>query len=732
MISETFYVLHKDYWKMHGENFSYNDKYPLGGGMFTRNESVKNSQHDTNSDSGLSLENGSRIAVLGGGPAGSFFSYFVLQFAKRIDLEINVDIYERKNFSVFGPAGCNMCAGVISESLIQALSIEGIELPPDVVQRGINSFVLHTSSDTAVMHAPFNEMRIATVYRGGGPRGANNVYWKSFDNYLLELAKLHGAQVISEKVTDLSWNNDKPQIHISGVKQDYDLIVGAFGVNSPVGELFEKLGFGYQRPKARKTYNCELELGADFVGKKLGSSMHAFLLDLPNMEFGALVPKGNYATLCLIGNNIDSNFVNSFKEHQTVKNLINKGDAVTPASCQCSPLASLGEAKQPYGNRFVFIGDCGMSRLNKDGIGSAYRTAKAAAAAAVFSGVSAKDFHGRFWPMCNAIRIDNQFGRLLYIIVELVKKADFLTRGVMRTTKIEQGKINSKRHMSMILWDMFTGSAPYRTVFFRSLHPSFIVSFIWNTLLGFHKKVEVKPYNNGDTEEELSMERTALGKIYNDGEIIVRQGEKGNCMYVIQSGKVKVLQDGYNNTEIQLTVLSKGDVFGEMAIFEEETRSATVRALGKVRVIVVDKRIFLKRVHEDPSFAFTLMQRLSHRVKELNAKLYDRRRFGREKFNLSALIGEANSKSDEYETGTAIDISLSGIRLFVPKGTILGSKEHIESTEFSVIFTLANEEQPIKIKCHSKHFLATEEGVEIGASFVDPDAKIYQTLQKYI
>jgi len=552
--------------------------------MLARNV-LRNFQFDTNNDSGLSLENGSRIAVVGGGPAGSFFSYFVLRLAKRIDLEISVDIYERKDFSVFGAAGCNMCAGVISESLIQALSIEGIELPPDVVQRGVNSFVLHTNSDTAIMHAPFNEMRIATVYRGGGPRGASNVNWKSFDNYLLELAKSHGARVISEKVTDLNWNNDKPRVHSAGATQDYDLIVGAFGVNSPVGELFEKLGFGYQRPKGRKTYNCELELGSDFVGSKLGSAMHAFLLNLPNMDFGALVPKGNYATLCLIGDNIDSNFVNSFKEHQTVKSLIKKGDDVIPASCQCSPLASMGEAKQPYGDRFVFIGDCGMSRLNKDGIGSAYRTAKTAAVTAVFSGVSAQDFRRRFWPMCKAIRIDNQFGRLLYAFVDLVKKADFLTRGVMRTTKIEQGKENSKRYMSMILWDMFTGSAPYRAVFFRSLHPRFIASFIWNTLLSFDRKVEVKPYNNEDTEE-LSMERTDLGKAYNDGEIIVRQGEKGNCMYVIQSGEAEVVQTGHDNKEIRLTVLSKGDAFGEMAIFQEEIRSATVRARGKVRVIV--------------------------------------------------------------------------------------------------------------------------------------------------
>jgi CRP-like cAMP-binding protein/flavin-dependent dehydrogenase len=699
--------------------------------MLTGNKILEYFHFGLKYDSTLSLENGSRIAVVGGGPAGAFFSYFILQIAKRIDLEISVDIYERKNFSVLGPAGCNMCAGVISESLIQALSIEGIELPPDIVQRGVNSFVLHTISDTAVMHAPFNEMRIATVYRGGGPRGASDVYWKSFDNYLLELAKRHGAQVIPEKVTDLSWNNDKPQVHIAGAKQDYDLVVGAFGVNSPVGELFEKLGIGYKRPKARKTYNCELELGADFVDDKLGSSMHAFLLNLPNMEFGAIVPKGNYATFCLIGDGVDTKFVNSLKEHPTVKNLTNIDDHVTPSACQCSPLASLGEAKQPYGNRFVFIGDCGMSRLNKDGIGSAYRTAKAAAVTAVFSGVSAQDFRQRFGQLCNTIRIDNQFGKLLYALVELVKKSDFLTRGVMRTTKIEQGKISSKRHMSMILWDMFTGSAPYRTVFFRSLHPGFIISFIWNTLLGFDNKVEVKNCNNQDIEE-LSMEKTDLGKFYNDGEIIVRQGEKGNCMYVIQSGVAEVVQTGHDNKEIRMALLSKGDVFGEMAIFQEEVRSATVRARGKVRVIVVDKRIFLKRVHEDPSFAYTLLQKMTHRINELNAAKKERRRSVRAKLPLPALIGGANSKPDEYETGTSIDISISGIRFLIPKGTTLGSKEHNESTEFNIIFTLPNERRPITLKCKSRFILATEEGVEIGAHFVDPDPQICQTLQKYL
>ena len=83
----------------------------------------------------LELTDGSRIAVVGGGPSGSFFSYFALDFASRLGIEIGIDIIEAKDFTCTGPPGCNRCGGIISESLIQMLSTEGIVLPSKVVRR---------------------------------------------------------------------------------------------------------------------------------------------------------------------------------------------------------------------------------------------------------------------------------------------------------------------------------------------------------------------------------------------------------------------------------------------------------------------------------------------------------------------------------------------------------------------------------------------------------------------
>jgi CRP-like cAMP-binding protein len=116
------------------------------------------------------------------------------------------------------------------------------------------------------------------------------------------------------------------------------------------------------------------------------------------------------------------------------------------------------------------------------------------------------------------------------------------------------------------------------------------------------------------------METGALGKIYEDGEVIVRQGEVGNCMYVIQQGKVEVIAEK-DGKEVHLAFRGEGEFFGEMAIFDRDVRSATVRASGPARVLTVDKKNFMRRIHEDPALAFRLVETMSQRLRELNVEV---------------------------------------------------------------------------------------------------------------
>jgi CRP-like cAMP-binding protein len=111
-----------------------------------------------------------------------------------------------------------------------------------------------------------------------------------------------------------------------------------------------------------------------------------------------------------------------------------------------------------------------------------------------------------------------------------------------------------------------------------------------------------------------------LGNEFEDGAFIIRQGDVGDCMYVIQEGEAEVVthQDG---RDVILAVRGTGDMVGEMALFEKQVRYADVRAKGRVRVLTVDKKNFLRRIHEDPSLAYRLVQTLSHRVRELSEEV---------------------------------------------------------------------------------------------------------------
>lgn len=111
-----------------------------------------------------------------------------------------------------------------------------------------------------------------------------------------------------------------------------------------------------------------------------------------------------------------------------------------------------------------------------------------------------------------------------------------------------------------------------------------------------------------------------LGKEYNDGEVIVRQGETGDCMFVIQKGEVEAIAEA-NGKELRLRKMGANEFFGEMALFEKETRTATIRALGPARVLTIDKKNFLGGIHEDPSLAFRIIKTMSHRIRDLTDRL---------------------------------------------------------------------------------------------------------------
>jgi flavin-dependent dehydrogenase len=439
--------------------------------------------HHNNSDQ-FKLKDGSRVGIVGGGPAGSFFSYFLLDIADRIGLDINIDIYEPRNFFFPSPMGCNMCGGIISESLVQNLATEGINLPPEIVQRGIDSYTLHTNEGSVIIETPLQEKRIAAVHRGCGPKDIKDTKWGSFDGFLQILVLEKGVNLIQSKVENIQFQNGLPEIIQSNKEsKPYDLVAIAVGINSNLLNKFPDLSNGYRPPKKTKTLIREFYLGEETIANSLGNSMHVFLMDLSGLEFAAIIPKGDYVTLCMLGRGLGKDLLDKFLNSPDVIRVMPEVLLRKIASCQCSPSINISGAQRPYSDRMVYIGDSGVTRLYKDGIGAAYRTAKAAATTAIFKGIALSDFQKHYWPVCRKINQDNFVGKIVFMVNKLNQKISLTRAAILRMVREEQEVNHSTKYMSLILWDMFTGSSPYKSIFLIGIQPMFLFRFIKSFIL---------------------------------------------------------------------------------------------------------------------------------------------------------------------------------------------------------------------------------------------------------
>lgn len=430
----------------------------------------------------LDLQPGARVAVMGGGPAGSLFGFFLLDLAARKGLSLYVDIYEPRDFSQTGPAGCNMCAGIISESLSQHLAMEGINLPPDVVQRGMDTYVLHTSAGTVRLTTPQNEKRIGTVFRGSGPRGAEDSPWRSFDGFLLEQAAAKGANVIRARVEDV--NRTEGFVHVKsrgGSWRAYDFLAVATGVNTNALRLFRPLDTAFMPPETTQTFIREYFVGQQQIDGSLGEhTIHFFLLDMPGLDFAAIVPKGDYVTICLLGQGMTDSTLTAFLSSREVTETMPPGWQPEQPVCQCAPRINVSAAFHPFADRIVFLGDSGVSRLYKDGIGAAYRAAKAAASTAVFHGIAEEDFNHHYWHYCRTMEYDNVIGKVIFAVVRRLKPRHTAIHALIGMAASEQPLGDEQQRMSRIMWDTFTGSAPYKDIFLRFLIPAFWTRLLWH------------------------------------------------------------------------------------------------------------------------------------------------------------------------------------------------------------------------------------------------------------
>jgi CRP-like cAMP-binding protein len=112
----------------------------------------------------------------------------------------------------------------------------------------------------------------------------------------------------------------------------------------------------------------------------------------------------------------------------------------------------------------------------------------------------------------------------------------------------------------------------------------------------------------------------SLGRAYQDGEYIVRQGDVADCMFVVQEGQVELVRDE-DGVEMHLVLCGQGQFIGESTLFGGGVHMTHVRAVGPARLITINRKNLMRRIHEDPSLAFHIIEALSYRIQKLTVQL---------------------------------------------------------------------------------------------------------------
>lgn len=124
------------------------------------------------------------------------------------------------------------------------------------------------------------------------------------------------------------------------------------------------------------------------------------------------------------------------------------------------------------------------------------------------------------------------------------------------------------------------------------------------------------------SDETLTrIEQIGFKKSYKKESVILMEDEVGSALFLIIKGKVKVARRSSDGREVILTTLSDGNFFGEMALLDGLTRSATVTAMDNSELFIIQRNDFLNLLREHPEISIALLEELTQRLRNADMKI---------------------------------------------------------------------------------------------------------------
>jgi CRP/FNR family transcriptional regulator, cyclic AMP receptor protein len=149
------------------------------------------------------------------------------------------------------------------------------------------------------------------------------------------------------------------------------------------------------------------------------------------------------------------------------------------------------------------------------------------------------------------------------------------------------------------------------------------------------------------SERDLAqLAQVAVPRSYDTGEAVFREGDTGDTCYLVRDGAVRVTRRHSDGRVITLAELRAGSIFGELAMFGGETRSASVEVLEPTRALAILAGDMRRLMIQHPEIAVNMLEGLANRLRDANERI------SRQSFQTvagrvaSALLAQAKARSD--------------------------------------------------------------------------------------
>lgn len=152
-------------------------------------------------------------------------------------------------------------------------------------------------------------------------------------------------------------------------------------------------------------------------------------------------------------------------------------------------------------------------------------------------------------------------------------------------------------------------------------------------------------------EEDLArVADVTIPRSFQGGEAVFHEGDESDTCYVVRSGHVRAVREHTDGRTLTLATLGPGDIFGDLAIFDQERRSATVEALDDIEVVAILAADMRRMLGRHPDIAVKLLAALSRRLRETNERL-TRQSFQTVQSRVAHVLAElvASSRSEGAE-----------------------------------------------------------------------------------